>query len=104
MKRLIGVAVLCAAAVWLTGCASSMPMGAFYTELKLPLGATEAQAKTLKVGTSECQSILGLVATGDASIDAAMKNGGITKVHHVDWDAKNILGIIGNYKCTVYGE
>jgi len=33
-----------------------------------------------------------------------MKNGNITKISHVDWEAKNILGIIGNYKVTVYGE
>jgi hypothetical protein len=33
-----------------------------------------------------------------------MKNGGITKVNHADWEAKNIFGIIGNYKLTVYGE
>ena len=51
-----------------------------------------------------CTSILSMVATGDASIEAAMKNGGITKVHHVDWQAKNILGIYGEFKTTVYGE
>jgi hypothetical protein len=33
-----------------------------------------------------------------------MKNGGITKIHYIDWDVKNILGIIGTYKVTVYGE
>ena len=87
----------------LIGCATAYPVGGLYTELKLPVGADGA-GQSLKVGTAECTSILGLVATGDASFEAAMKNGGIRKVNHADWDAKNILGIIGNYKLTVYGE
>jgi hypothetical protein len=35
---------------------------------------------------------------------AAAKNGGITKIQFVDWEADNILGLIGTYTCTVYGE
>jgi hypothetical protein len=57
-----------------------------------------------KVGRATCQSYLGLVAVGDASVMTAMKAGGITKIHHVDWEANNILGIIGTYTCVVYGE
>jgi hypothetical protein len=79
-----------------------MPVGSLYTELKLPVSATANQGK--KQGTAECKSVLSLVATGDCSIDAAKKNGGITKVSHVDWEAKNILGLIGEYKIHVYGE
>ncbi len=87
----------------LIGCATSFPVGYLYTELKLPISGDSA-GQSLKVGTAECTSILGWVATGDASYEAAMKNGGIRKVNHADWEAKNILGIIGNYKLTVYGE
>jgi hypothetical protein len=73
--------------------------------LTLPQAATSNTASSKqKVGVSMCTSILGLVATGDASIEAAMKNGGITKIQHVDWNAKNILGLYGEYKTTVYGE
>lgn len=99
-----GVAGL-ALAGFLTGCATPQPVGILYTEVTLPVTATgnTAQPKE-KIGISTCQSILSLVATGDASIQAAMKNGGITKIHHIDWEAKNILGIIGDYKTTVYGE
>jgi hypothetical protein len=85
------------------GCATSFPMGNLYTELKLPIAA-ESDARAMKSGTAECMSVLGLVATGDASINTAMRNGNITKISHVDWEARNILGIIGNYKLTVYGE
>lgn len=104
MKRSLGFLALLLAAAVLTGCASSYPTGMLYTQLKLPVLATGAPSGALKVGTAECTSILALVATGDASINTAMKNGNITKVHHVDWDVENILGIIGKYKCTVYGE
>ena len=85
------------------GCATSFPVGNLYTELKLPIAA-ESDVRAVKSGTAECMSVLGLVATGDASINTAMRNGNITKISHVDWEARNILGIIGNYKLTVYGE
>lgn len=103
MRKILFLALV-AACFFITSCATSMPRGALYTELKLPVIATGEGEKNLKVGTAECTSILGLVATGDASIETAMKNGGITKVSHVDWDAKNILGIIGTYKVVVYGQ
>ena len=88
----------------LAGCASPLPMGAFYTAVKLPVATSELAGKAPKVGTSMCESYVGMVAFGDASIEAAMANAGITKVHHVDYEAKNILGIYGKYTVTVYGE
>jgi hypothetical protein len=33
-----------------------------------------------------------------------MERANITKIHHVDWEVENILGLIGNYKVIVYGE
>ena len=105
MKKLL-TAIAITATVVLTGCATSTPVGSLYTQVKLPVAVTEAKAAStkLKVGKAECKSILGLVATGDASIDTAAKNAGITTIHHVDWEAENILGIIGTYRCVVYGE
>jgi hypothetical protein len=87
----------------LVGCASSFPVGTLYTKLNLPISA-DAGVKSMKSGTVQCTSILGMVATGDVSYEAAMKEAGITKVNHADWDVENILGIIGTYKLTVYGE
>lgn len=103
MKQIKFAAILIAIAM-LSGCATSYPMGAIYTEVTLPAGATSNSDKGAKTGSAECMSILSLVATGDCSIAAAKKNGRITKVTHVDWYARNILGIIGNYKVMVYGE
>ena len=92
-----------AAVAFLTGCASPMPIGVAYTDVKLPVDAESATAGD-KVGEATCKSILALVATGDCSIEAARQDGNISEVTHVDWEANNILGIIGNYKLTVYGK
>jgi hypothetical protein len=104
MKKRLALLIVFAAVVCFSGCATVYPIGGLYTEVKLPVDVTSNNGPALKVGTAECKSILALVAIGDASIEAAKKNGGITKVHHVDWSVENILGIIGKYKVTVYGE
>ncbi|RMF93723.1 MAG: TRL-like protein family [Candidatus Schekmanbacteria bacterium] len=86
------------------GCASFVPMGVIYTEVKAPAAVGDTSVSAEKVGTAKATSYLGIVATGDASIKTAMENGKITKIHHVDYYTKNILGIIGEYTTTVYGE
>ena len=88
----------------LSGCATSYPIGGILTQLKLPVDVTAGDVRGMKVGKATCKSYLAMIATGDASIDAAKKNGGITKVHYMDWEVENILGIIGTYTLTVYGE
>ncbi|MBS3758205.1 MAG: TRL-like family protein [Desulfobacterales bacterium] len=88
----------------MVGCATSVPIGGIYTKVKLPVDGEYAMSEATKVGTAECTSILNMVATGDASIQAAMENGNISKIHHVDWDVENILGVYGVYTVTVYGE
>lgn len=103
MKKAI-VSSLVVASLGLGGCATTMPLGAWYTNVKLPVTATANDSGMEKTGTASCRSILSLFATGDCSLEAAMKNGHITKVTHVDWEAHNVLGIVGNYKLTVYGK
>ena len=56
-----------------------------------------------KVGEAMAQSIVG-IATGDASINAAVKQGGITKIHYVDYHTWSILGVFGKTTTKVYGE
>ncbi len=96
-------AIVTVSALMLGGCATSYPVGGILTDITLPAGVTE-HAAAKKTGVAKCQSILALVANGDCSIEAAKKDGGITKVSHVDWKANNVLGIIGNYEVRVYGE
>jgi hypothetical protein len=91
------------AIVLLGGCAMVTPMnGSLYTGLKGPVAMGNATGMS-KVGTAKATAIIG-IATGDASIATAMQNGGITKVHHVDTQVMNILGIYAEYTTTVYGE
>jgi hypothetical protein len=104
MKKILSMVSVLTFLAMIAGCATFMPLGSVYTELKLPLAATANGGQVSKVGTATCTSVLTLVALGDCSIDTAKKNGGITKVYHVDWDAYNILGIYGKYKLTAYGE
>jgi hypothetical protein len=95
---LIGIA-----AAGLAGCATPTPLGFIYYDAKLPVTATSNSAST-RVGTATCESILSVVALGDCTIEAAKRNGNITKVTNVDWDARNILGVYGTYTTKVYGD
>ncbi len=103
MKKLLFAFVFGVVGLFM-GCAMLVPMGGLYTGVKLPFTATGNSGVSSKTGIAECKSVLGLVAVGDCSIDAAKKNGGITKVNHVDMDVMNILGIYGSYKVIVSGE
>lgn len=90
----------------LVGCgayAVSPVMGVLYTNVNRPVTATSHPTYT-KIGKASCSSILGLIATGDASIEAACKSVGITKIHHVDFHSNNILGIVATYTVYVYGD
>ena len=91
------------AIVLLAGCAAVTPMtGTLYVDMKGPVAVGSASGAE-KMGTAKATAIICIV-TGDASIETAMKNGGITKVHHVDSQVKNILGIYAEYTTVVYGE
>ena len=94
--------LLCAAL--LSGCALSHgPVVAPITiGMKGPVSAGPAPTGP-KIGRSEAWGIL-VFSTGDASISAAMLNGGITRIHHVDHETQNILGIWAKYTTIVYGE
>jgi hypothetical protein len=92
--------------ILLSGCAAysvSPVTGFIYNDVKAPLAVTEFDEGS-KVGTATATSILGLVATGDASIKTAMENAGITKIQHVDFRSKSILGIYAEFTVIVYGR
>lgn len=99
MKKILSTsAVIVAGSLLLAGCATPLPTGAFYTDTKT--GVYESSPAGTKTGKACNTSILGLVATGDASIDAAKKAGGITRVTSVNYEVNNVLGFYGQY-CTV---
>jgi hypothetical protein len=91
-----------------SGCATGFPNGLIYTHVKLPVTAAPdySQIKDTKKGTAYCKKFLGLVAWGDASIEAAAKNcpsGQIKKIQRVEYEAVDCLGC-GTYYTHVYGE
>ena len=92
----------------LSGCAPLSPVqGIYYTGTKAPQGdkvkiSEDAQPKSM--GESACHSVLFLVAWGDCSIKEAMRDGNITKIHHVDQFSMNILYIYFRYETNVWGE
>ena len=100
--------LLCALAVVglvaLSGCVMAHgPVTAGITvDVKGPVAMGDAKGGT-KVGISHAEGII-LFGFGDASISAAMKSGGITRVCHVDNETMNILGIYCKYQTIVYGD
>ena len=80
MKKLFAFAF---AAMMLAGCVKSPLVGGIYTDVKD-----------------------GLAVTGNAgaSIQAAAREAGITRIHHVDYQAKSYVGVYTIYTIIVYGD
>lgn len=57
-----------------------------------------------KVGQATCQSYLGLIASGDCSVEAAAAQGKITRIHSVARKVENILGLYAKVTMIVTGE
>ena len=107
MKKTVACLLLAAfTATFVSGCMTVMSpaQGALFAELKAPLAVGDSNVSSSKVGKSMCRSIFGLVAIDDASITAAMKDGNITKINHVDYEVRNFLGIYAEFTTVVYGE
>ncbi len=86
----------------LAGCARYVPVGVVYTDGKM--GVQAVSGASGKTGRACMTSILGLVATGDASIEAAKAAGGITEVTNINYEVNNILGVYGQYCLVVQGR
>jgi TRL-like protein family len=107
-RAMRNVSVLLAALVLvllITGCVFAPvnpPRGFIYTNQKAPLFPGNGGGE--KVGEASTYSILLLVAWGDASITAAAKDGGITKIKQLDYQVFNILPIWQEYTTIVRGD
>lgn len=99
MKKLFGFVALMS----LTACGGmsfrAPMMGSLYSGQEFGDAATSNPAGT-KMGEACSMSILGAVALGDASIEAARKNGGITSITSVDGKFTNYVGVYAQY-CTI---
>ncbi|MDR1850144.1 MAG: TRL-like family protein [Zoogloeaceae bacterium] len=101
MKKVLALASLLA----LVGCASasSPVMGGLYTDVQGPITATTGSGAS-KTGQATCKSILGWIALGDCSVDAAKKDGGISNVSSIDHKSTNILGLYATFTTVVKGN
>ena len=101
MKKVKVLGLLILAAAILGGCAmASAPVsGQLWLDVNGPVAVGSGGSAT-KSGEACATSILGIIGTGDASIDAAKKAGGIKDITYVDHHSTNMVGIIAKY-CTV---
>lgn len=102
MKKLLAGIFACTALLSV-GCAKSPVVGGIYTDVKDGLAVT-GNAGSSKVGTAEVKGYVGLVALGDASIQTAAREAGITRIHHVDYQTKSYVGVYTIYTIIVYGD
>jgi hypothetical protein len=108
MRSILSVFMACGVLALLQGCLTAPvipPLGKAYSDVKAPLSINYNPTNVgRKFGKSESISILGLVATGDASTQAAAANGGISKIDFADYAYYNVLGVYQRYVTIVYGE
>jgi hypothetical protein len=80
--------------------------GCLYAHIKEPLDEDLNETKLgSKVGTATNKQVLFLFAWGDASTQAAARNGGITTLNHADEEFFSILWFIYSTQTTiVYGD
>jgi hypothetical protein len=90
-----------------TGCtmtAAPINGSLFVSGLKSPVAVGDNSAGFSKTGRATATGVLGIVVDGDCSIEAAMADGGINRIHHVDSEITNILGVYGVYTTVVHGD
>lgn len=93
MKKIFKAAIVCAICAAAASCSTTTPV----TATSNPVGNKCGVAKTTTVLT-----VFG--GSADCGINKAAKNGGITRISHVDAFTKSYLGIVTIYGVRVYGE
>ena len=94
----------------LTACAGAQgwqpPVGSVYSGAaginpSTQVNITDAARPGPKAGESCAMGVLGVAAWGNMSLDAAKKQGGITRVDSLDYRVMDILGVVFQKRCTV---
>jgi hypothetical protein len=81
------------------------PQGFVYTGYKAPLDLDQNKtAVAAKTGRASTVSIFGIIAWGDASIDAAARDGGIQTIESADYAFTNVFGLYQQYTTIVHGN
>lgn len=87
----------------LSGCAVSTVSGAINTA-RWGGGVSNPEVRSVRSGEACAGSVLGLFASGDASIEAFTRAAGMTRVATVDHRTMTILYCCGGRCTVVYGE
>ena len=106
MKRIAAIVVAALLAIGVAGCLSApfQPPSGVVSATTAPLSTEGNWDVGSKRGTSSSFSVLGLYASGDCSIAAAARNGGLKKIGHVDYEYVNVIGIWQKATVIAYGE
>jgi hypothetical protein len=98
MTRILAISALLLFAVGALGCvAVKSPAVGLWMDVSGPIMSNGAIGS--REGRACARSILGIYATGDASIKAAAANGGVTKIASIDHESTWYI-VMGEY-CTV---
>ena len=111
MRILVAVLTASFVITCLLGCAGFPvapvvpPQGFLFNSTEAPLDVDMNKTQLgEKQGNSSTYCVLSLVAWGDASTQAAAKDGGLTQINHLDYKMLNVLGLFSQFTTTAYGE
>jgi hypothetical protein len=105
MKRTVTLVFLSLMLLALSGCGfiADGPFGYMYTETETPIALGNAESSE-KSGEACVKSFFGMIAVGDASIETAKKNGGISDIYTVNRSNFSVLGMYSKQCTIVRGE
>ncbi len=106
MKKFVALtAVAVVFALSATGCGfvADGPFGWGYTANKTAVSSGPAKTG-VKKGSACVTAFFGFVSLGDASIEAAMKDGGIKQNHTVNKENMSVVGVYSKQCTLVTGE
>ncbi len=108
MRRLVVLPLLAALLAASSGCAAvawqnrGVGTGIFYADTATMVW-TSGEAMGPKTGEACARSWFGVYTVGDASVATAARNGGISRVTHVDQRLENLGGVLATYCLVVTG-
>lgn len=110
MKVTAGILAVSVACVCLAGCNGYVapvmpPRAGLYSNITAPMDHDMGGEKVgTKTGSASSHQFLGLFAWGDAGIQTAASNGGITKIDHADYRYLNVWVIYAKFTTVVIGD
>ena len=105
-RQVLSLSLVSLLSIALAGCAlvaSPVVNALVYTSVKGPVDVG-AETNTARQGRACASNYVGIVATGDASIATAKRNGSIKSISTVDHDSLNVLGLYSRFCTIVAGE